>query len=138
MGPQQDYNCTLTFKDIEKFNLIFESNITYYIQMLQQNADFKKITSQSQQPVIKGGDISRKPSPLLAKNYQKYVSILENVSYVMGIKYIRYFFIHVINFPKIIIQSVSLELRKNFFYFLFFHPEFKSRLINIDIFQIIK
>jgi hypothetical protein len=93
MGNKQYYKCTHTFKDMKHFHLIFESNIAYYIQMLQKKADFEKITSESQQPLaLKGGEISRKPSPLLAKNYQKYVSILENVSYVMGIKYIRYLY----------------------------------------------
>jgi hypothetical protein len=94
MGNKQDYKCTHTFKDMKHFHLIFESNIAYYIQMLQKKPDFFKITSESEQPLalLKGGEISRKPSPLLAKNYEKYVSILENVSYIMGIKYIRYLY----------------------------------------------
>ena len=93
MGNKQYYKCTHTFKDMKHFHLIFESNIAYYIQMLQKKADFEKITSESKQPLaLKGGEISRKPSPLLTKNHQKYVSILENVSYVMGIKYIRYLY----------------------------------------------
>ena len=93
IGPPQYYNCTHTFTDMTHFHLIFESNIAYYIQMLQKNANFKEITRQSTPLGLqKGGENTKKLSPLLAKNYQKYVSILENVSYVMGIKYIRYLY----------------------------------------------